>query len=245
MAAEPVAVPTPDGVCRATLHLPDAPGPRPAVILYPDAGGVRDAFHGMAGHLAGLGYVTLLPDVYYRAGDWEPFDPATAFSDPAERARMMGLARSLTAELSVRDARAFLDFLAGRAEVAAGPVGTTGYCMGGRIALTVAGHHGERIGAAASFHGGRLAVPDDPESPHHLAGGVTATVLVAGAHDDALFPPDQAERLAAAYTAAGVRHTIETYPAAHGFAVPDNPTFDAGAADRHWRALAGLYAATL
>jgi carboxymethylenebutenolidase len=42
-----------------------------------------------------------------------------------------------------------------------------------------------------------------------------------------------------------VRHTIETYPAAHGFAVPDNPTYDPAAAQRHWDALAGLYSTSL
>ncbi|SIL88252.1 Probable dienelactone hydrolase [Mycobacteroides abscessus subsp. bolletii] len=46
-------------------------------------------------------------------------------------------------------------------------------------------------------------------------------------------------------TDAGVRHTIETYPAKHGFAVTDNPTYDEGAAQRHWKALEDLYGATL
>jgi carboxymethylenebutenolidase len=31
-----------------------------------------------------------------------------------------------------------------------------------------------------------------------------------------------------------VVHTIETYQAHHGFAVPDNPSYDADAAARHW-----------
>ena len=36
-----------------------------------------------------------------------------------------------------------------------------------------------------------------------------------------------------------------TYPAAHGFAVPDNPTYDDRAAARHWEALQDLFASTL
>ena len=43
----------------------------------------------------------------------------------------------------------------------------------------------------------------------------------------------------------GVQHTIEIYPAGHGFAVPDNPTYDPVAAQRHWDALAGLFGAVL
>lgn len=42
-----------------------------------------------------------------------------------------------------------------------------------------------------------------------------------------------------------MEHTLVTYPALHGFAVPDNPTYDPEAADRHWHALEALYAATI
>lgn len=245
MTSLDVAVSTPDGTCPATLHLPAGGGPRPAVILYPDAAGARDTFRAMADRLAGLGYVTLLPDVYYRAGAWAPFDVATVFSDPDERARVMAMAGSLAPDASLRDAGAFLDFLDGRDEVGPGPVGTTGYCMGGRIALTVAGRFGDRVGAAASFHGGRLAPEDDPAGVHLLTDDVHATTYVAAAENDDSCPPDQLDRLGQAWTDAGVRHTIETYPAQHGFAVPDNATFDEAASERHWQAMTDLYGAAL
>ena len=213
--------------------------------MYPDAGGARDTFRDMGNRLAGGGYVVLVPDVYYRAGGFAPFSMDTVFTDPDERRRLMDLMRSLTADMSGRDAAAFADFLAQRPEVAAGPIGTTGYCMGGRISLIVAGRLGARVGAAASFHGGGLAVDGDQDSPHLLAPEVRATVYVAGAEKDASFDEEQAERLGTAYRSAGVRHTIETYPAAHGFAVPDNPTYDEGAAERHWKAMADLYGSAL
>ena len=38
---------------------------------------------------------------------------------------------------------------------------------------------------------------------------------------------------------------VEFYPAHHGFAVPDNGTYDAAAAARHWDALGRLYAGQL
>jgi carboxymethylenebutenolidase len=214
------------------------------VILYPDAAGYRDTFVEMADRLAGLGYTVLLPDVYYRT-PWEPFDPATVFTDPAERARLGELARALTPERIVADAGAFLDFLAGRPEVSGTAVGTTGYCMGGRASLLTAGHHPDRVAAAASFHGGNLAAADDPDSPYLLADRVRASVVVAAAADDASFPAEQYERLEKAFVEAGVDLEIDTYPAAHGFAVPDNGTFDEAAAERHWAALADLYGRTL
>jgi carboxymethylenebutenolidase len=237
-----LTVAAPEGACPVSLHLPDGDGPWPAVIMYPDAAGARPTFRAMADRLAALGYATLLPDVYYRAGDWAPFDVNTVFSDPDERTRMASLARSLTADDVIADAGAFLEFLVGRSEVAGNRVGTTGYCMGGRISLLVAGHHPDRVGAAASFHGGRLADEADPDSPALVADRVRATVYVAAAENDELCPPEQLDRLAKAYTEAGVVHTIETYPGAHGFAVPDNVgRYDEALAERHWAALATLY----
>jgi carboxymethylenebutenolidase len=235
-----VVVPAPDGDCPATLHVPDG-GAAPAVIMYPDAAGVRETFRLMADRLAAADLVVLLPDVYYRQGTWQPFDAATVFGDPDERARLIGMSRSISAEMTVRDAGAFLDFLGARPEVAGPLVGTTGYCMGGRASLLVAGHHPDRVGAAASFHGGRLADDADPDSPYLLAERMRAAVYVAAAQDDASFPPDQYERLEKAFAAAGVRATMETYPAAHGFAVPDNGTYDRAADERHWAAMASLF----
>jgi carboxymethylenebutenolidase len=240
-----VEVPTQDGAAGASLHVPEGAGPWPGVIMYPDAGGTRGVFREMGDRLAGEGYVVLVPDVYYRAGGYEPFSMDTAFSDPDERKRLGALAGSLTAPRVADDAAAFADFLDGRPEVATGAIGTTGYCMGGRISLMVAGKLGERIGAAASFHGGRLAIEDDPDSPHHRAGDVRAVVYVGGAENDASFDDEQAARLHEAYLAAGVDHTIDHYAAAHGFAVPDNPTYDEAAGERHWKAMSALYASTL
>jgi carboxymethylenebutenolidase len=239
-----VDITTDDGRCPAVLVTPAGDGPSPAVIVFMDAGGVRPAMVAMAERLASMGYAALVPEMYYRHGAYEPFRFETVFSDPGERARLMSMAGSVTNAMAARDTAAFLDFLAGRSDVAGTAVGTTGYCMGGRLSLTAAAHHPDRIVAAASFHGGNLA-GDAPDSPHLVVGRITGRVYVAAAADDASFPPEQAERLEAALQDGAVDHTIETYPALHGFAVPDNPTFDHDAAERHWRALGDLYGAML
>ena len=106
-----------------------------------------------------------------------------------------------------------LDFLAAQPDVADTKVGTTGYCMGGRLSLMAAGRFPARIGAAASFHGGNIA-SDAPDSPHLLAGSMQATVYVAGAEQDGSFDAEQFDRLAASLTDAGVEHTLVTYAGA-------------------------------
>jgi carboxymethylenebutenolidase len=245
MARLDVRIATPDGTCPASLHVPEGGGPWPGVLLFPDAAGARETKRVMADRLAGMGYVALVPDVYYRKGEWTPFDVATVFSDQDERARLSEYAGSLQRDQIVSDTGAYLDYLLGLPEVVGTAAGTTGYCMGGRLSLITAGAHPDKVAAAASFHGGRIAVAGDPESPHLAAGDITATVYVAGAEDDEWFTSEQAQLLDSALTEAGVQHTVEFYPAQHGFAVPDNPTYDEDAEERHWKALETLYGSTL
>jgi carboxymethylenebutenolidase len=236
-----VQIPAPDGDSIGTLHLPDGDGPWPGVLVFPDAGGARETFRQMGDRLASMGYVTLVPDIYYRAGEWAPFNVATLFTDKQERARMSSLTSLLTNDGIIADSGAYASFLLARPEVTGSAIGTTGYCLGGRMSLLAAGGLGSKIAAAASFHGGRLAVDGDPSSPHLSADRITATVYVAGAKDDDSFTVGQAELLERALADAGVDHTLEFYPAHHGFAVPDNPTYNIEANARHWDALHELY----
>lgn len=240
-----VQIPAPDGRSNGTLHVPDGDGPWPGVLVFPDAGGARETFGQMGDRLAGMGYVALIPDIYYRAGQWAPFDVATLFTDSQERARLSRLTRVLTNDRIIADSGAYADFLLAQPEVSGSAIGTTGYCLGGRMSLIAAEGLGRKIAAAASFHGGRLAVAGDRSSPHLSADRITATVYVAGAKDDDSFTAGQAELLERALTDAGVDHTLEFYPARHGFAVPDNPTYDIQADARHWEALHELYRAHL
>jgi carboxymethylenebutenolidase len=240
-----VQIPTPDGRSNGTLHVPDVNGPWPGVLVFPDGGGARETIRQMGDRLASMGYVALIPDIYYRAGVWAPFDVATLFTDTQERARLSSLTSVLTNDRIIADAGAYADFLLARPEVTGSAIGTTGYCLGGRMSLIAAGGLGRTIAAAASFHGGRLAVAGDSSSPHLSADRVTATVYVAAAKDDGSFTAEQAGLLESALTDAGVDHTLEFYPARHGFAVPDNPSYDTEADARHWDALHELYRACL
>jgi len=168
----------------------------------------------------------------------------TVFTDEQERERLFGMIASITPDMMTSDANAFFDFLTSRPEVRGERFGVCGYCMGGRASVIVAGRVPDRVAAAGSFHGGGL-VTDGPDSPHLLADRMTATVYVAGAENDASFTPEQAEVLDRALTEAGVNHTVEFYPAGHGFAVPDNQPYDEQAAERHWEALRQLFATAL
>jgi carboxymethylenebutenolidase len=200
----------------------------------------------MAERLARMGYVAMLPNVHYRAGDYAPFDMATAFSDPSERARIMELLATLTAERMMADSGAYLNAIAARSGVRSDRIGITGYCLGGRMSFLTAGAHPDKVRAAASFHGGSLAT-DKPESPHRLADRIRASLYFGVADPDASCPPEQQAALAAALGAAHVDYRIELYPGKkHGFAVEDHgPAYDQEAAERHWRRLESFFGEAL
>jgi carboxymethylenebutenolidase len=240
-APQKITIRTDDRNCPGFVFRPAGNGPHPAVLFYMDGIGIRPALFQMAERLAGAGYYVLLPDLFYRAGPYPPMDAKTVFSDPAKRTDLLSrFMPSATVANVMRDTRAFLDHFAAQPDVLQSKVGTTGYCMGGRMSLCAAGHYPDRIAAAASYHGGNLA-NDAPDSPHLLASKIKAKVYVAGATDDASFPEEQKTRLVNALTAARVDHVVETYPARHGWVPSDTPVHDAVQAERHWKTLLDLF----
>jgi carboxymethylenebutenolidase len=230
---------TEDGDCPAHEFRPDGAGPHRAVLVYMDGLGIRPAMLQLAERIAAAGYHVLLPDLFWRSGPYEPVDAHALFADPAARAAWFQKhVLTTTIGNTMRDTRFFLDHLG------AAPVGVTGYCMGGRMALACAGHFGDRIAAAASWHPANLAT-DAADSPHTLAAQIRAEVYIGAATDDPTFPVEQHQRLDAALTAANVTHTIDVYPATHGWVPTDTPVHHPACAERHWDTLLDLFARRL
>lgn len=240
-----ITIQTPDGDCRGFTFTPAGDGPWPAVVVYMDAFGIRPALLELGQHIADTGWFVLVPDLFYRSGPYAVMDPKQIFANPdgfkAIKEKFMahvGMGNVMS------DTSAFLDFLARQPSVKPGPVGTTGYCMGGRFSLAAAGTFPERVAASASFHGSKLAT-DDADSPHRLASRMKARVFVAGATDDNGFPDSMKARLEAALTEAGVAHAVETWPARHGWTFRDTPVYDEACFERHLQVLARLFGDTL
>jgi carboxymethylenebutenolidase len=241
-----IEIATRDGRCPSFTFEPTSGSqPWPAVLLYMDGLGIRPAMLEIGERLASYGYYVLLPDLYYRSGPYAPMNARKVFSDPHLRQELQEKFSSLaTAANIMADTRAFLDHLAGEVKARGERIGVSGYCFGGRMALIAAGTYPERIAAAASYHGSRLA-NDAPDSPHLLAPRMRARIYVAGATDDAGFPPDMKQRFEAALTDANVEHQVETRPARHGWVLRDTPTYDAAESEHHWHTLTALLAAQL
>ena len=180
-----VSITTPDGACDAYFVHPTN-GRAPAVLVWPDIFGLRPAFRQMGKRLAESGYGVLVVNPFYRTQRAPTSSPHADFEDPVAREALMALAHSLTPQTQVTDAKALTAWLDQQPSVdTSRNMGTTGYCMGGPLVMRTAATNPDRIGAAATFHGGGL-VTDKPDSPHLLIPKMKAHFLIAiAANDDA------------------------------------------------------------
>ncbi|WP_275291978.1 dienelactone hydrolase family protein [Amycolatopsis sp. La24] len=236
MPDKTLRIPTPDGQADAFAAFPADGGPHPGVLMYADGFGIRPVIHEMARELAGHGYYVLVPNYFYRHGP-VPVLELPEFIGEEERpgvfARVLPMIEAHTPELVLRDAAAYLEFLAAQPEVSAGRVGVTGYCIGGLLAVRTAAAHPDQVAAVAGFH-----------APVGAAGPEVFSRITAEAHfghAESDLTTETLAELNRALDAAGVSCTSEIYPGTvHGFTMADTDTFDPAALRQHWENLVPL-----
>ena len=253
LAETDVMVKTPDGNCDAAFIHPTT-GTYPAVLIWPDAFGLRPAMRQIARRTASEGYSVLVPNPFYRTAKAPVFDNPSSFNfeNPEDRAKLPPLTGPITAAgAAEKDAITFVAFLDAQKEVdKTKKIGTQGYCMGGPLVVRTAAAVADRIGAGASFHGGNL-VTDNPNSSHLLAPKIKARMYFGIAANDDMRQPDAKDKLKASFAAANVPAEIEVYGSLHGWCVPDmplqngKPIYDMADAERAWGKLVTLYKTAL
>jgi dienelactone hydrolase len=207
-------------------------GPRPSIVLFPDARGIGDHAIECAQRLAGLGFVVLVADLY---------GEGRKAVDVAQAREWMTELRSDVARWRQR-AHAALGALARQDMVRASEMAAIGYCFGGTTALELA-RSGAPLRAVVTFHGG-LASPR-PEDARHIK----AKVLVCHGAADRLVPLTQLAGFADAMGQTQVDWQVQIYGGAeHGFTnpeadAPDIPdhAYNRTADTRSWRAMLDLF----
>jgi dienelactone hydrolase len=217
------------------LAVPDAEGPRPAVLVAHEAPGLDDVHRQRADRLAELGYVAFALDAH-GGGQWVN-DPrrqervAAIMGDP-DRARAIG--------------GAGLDVLLAQDAVDPARVAAIGYCFGGLLALELA-RGGADLEAVVGFHPGlQSSRPED-------ARNITGKVLVCVGADDPYVDLERRSAFEAEMRAGGVdwrmhvyggiQHSF-THPLADRAGIP-GLAYDAPTAHRAWQAMLDLFAETL
>ncbi len=233
LAERSVTIPTPDGTADAFFVYP-AKGKHPAIILWPDIAGLRDAYKTMARRLAQSGYAVLVVNQYYRSAPAPILTSMAEWRTGAGQAKLAPMIAQLNPAVTTRDAAAFITWLDQQPEVdKARKIGSSGYCMGGPFTFRTAAANPSRVGAIASFHGGGLAT-DAPDSPHRLFPTIKAAALIAIAQNDDEKDPEAKTKLRAAADAAKRPAEIEVYPAQHGWCTIDSPVYDEVQAEKAW-----------
>jgi len=243
-ASRTVKIPTPHGTADAFFAYP-VRGKRPAVIMWPDIAGLREAYEVMGRRLAAAGYAVLVVNQYYRSAPAPILKDFAEWRSEAGQARLKPMIAAIDPAATVSDAGAFVDWIDRQAEVDTGhKIGSCGYCMGGPFAIRTALARPDRIGAAASFHGANM-VNDTPDSPHKQFAKIKAALLIAIAQNDDERQPDAKNVLKASAQAAGLPAEIEVYPAQHGWCTIDSPVYDPVQAEKAWARMLATYEANL
>ena len=184
-----IDIPTADGTMDAYAAWPAEGGPFPLVIMFMDIWGLREELFALTRKVASHGYYCVVPNLYYRSGRirYERRNAAgrmVSFDTLPQNLQqeMLVLGRGLTRQMIETDVSAIFDF-ARTQPVSTGPVGTVGFCLGGRIGFFAAQSFPDRIRATSSFHG-TLLVTDAPDSPHRLIDRMKGEVYCGhGEHD--------------------------------------------------------------
>jgi carboxymethylenebutenolidase len=236
-----VGIAAADGRIDAVLARPDGDGKLPGVIVLTDIHGNRPAFVDFSKRIAEHGYVVLLPNIFYRTAKPPVFDFEADFRNERTQARFRELVAPLTQDAMARDASTYVDFLASEPNESSGPMGVVGFCFSGAFALRTAAARPDRIGAAASFHGGRLFM-DTPDSPHLVLPEVKAQLYFGHAENDQSMPPEMIEKFDRALEEWGGSYESEVYAGArHGWMIPGREVHNPEQAARGFEKLMELF----
>ncbi len=240
LVGQTVTFPSADGEIDAYFVHP-AKGSYPAVILWPDIAGLREAYEIMATQLAEEGYAVLAMNQYYRDAKAPVLGSFMEWRTDEGRAKLRPMIDNLSSDAVMRDATAAVAFLDAQDAVdTSRGIGSNGYCMGGPFTVYSTAAEPGRVKAAASFHGGGL-VRDDEDSPHRLMQETLASYLFAVAENDDARRPDDKVELRKASEASGRPAEIEVYPAPHGWCTIDSPVYDKEQAERAWARMLVLF----
>ena len=120
--------------------------PRGAIVVIQEIFGVNEGIRRKCDHWAGLGYLALAPDLFWRLEPGIELDPDA----PDEFQMALGHMQKFNQDQGIRDIEATIR--AARARLPeGGKVGAVGYCLGGRLAYMTAAR--TDVDASVGYYG--------------------------------------------------------------------------------------------
>jgi carboxymethylenebutenolidase len=236
-----VDVETPGGPMPTLITAPAIGGPHPAVVVYMDALGVREALREISRAIAAHGYTAVLPDVYHRMGTGLNWTTDELLNDPAKKAEIQRTTRSLPDDDVVEDTAALIRALADEPLVADGGMACVGFCMGGRHVLRVMAAQPDAFVAGSAFHPSGL-MGDEPGAPWKDTPRITGALYVGLGEADHLTPLESMGPFREALRYHGIRAVVDIHAdAGHGYMFP-GPRHSERGARRSWEETYALFA---
>jgi len=189
---------------RVYIGVPDSAPRRVGILVAQHGPGVDGFIQDAVNRLFRQGYVAAAPELFHR--------------QPAEIKEGTTRVGMLKDDEIVADMNATLAHLKGLKEVAVGPVGIVGFCMGGRVSYLMAAANAE-IKACTVFYGGNILKQwGSLPSPFDRAKDINCPVIGFFGNEDTNPSPDDVNKIDAELTRLGKPHEFHRYnEAAHAF----------------------------
>jgi carboxymethylenebutenolidase len=209
------------------LAHPASGGPYPAIVVVMEAFGLNRHIKKITDRFAAEGFIAISPNLYFR----QP-NNVVGYDDLPGAIKLMG---SLTDDQVTSDTAAAINYVKTLKE-AKPKVGTTGFCMGGRVAFLTAVRNGD-VYATVPFYGGGLTRAGQPggRAPIDDAANLKGPVLAFFGGRDAFIPLTEVDKFRDALTKAGKSPEVVFYgDADHGFMCDERPSYHAEHAKDAW-----------
>jgi carboxymethylenebutenolidase len=197
---------------------PASGGPHPGLIVVMEAFGLNSNIRSLTERFAAAGFAAIAPNLYFR----QP-NNVVGYDNLPAAIKLMG---SLTDDQMVADMTAAMSHLKAMKEVKP-KFGTTGFCMGGRVAFLTAVRNPD-VYATAPFYGGGMTRAGQPggKAPTEYATNLKGPVLAFFGGKDAFIPMTEVDKFRDALNQAGKPAEIVLYADAdHGFMCDDRPSY--------------------
>ena len=220
-----------ESLMRLYVAAPKPEGRYPGILFYSDIYQLGGAIVRLVDRLAGYGYVVAAPEIFHR------LEPVGTVIEPDDLGRMRGndaARRTAIADYDA-DARAVIAWLKQESAVLPEQIGTTGFCIGGHLALRAALQPEVKAAVCCyptGIHSGKLGkgIADTLQR----IGEVTADMLFVFGTLDTHVPAEGRHTITQALSDTEIHHQILLYEAEHTFMRDDGYRYDPAAADAAW-----------
>ena len=211
-------IPTHDGRSMPAYIARPTTGRGPGLVFLHEIFGITNYIKQRARDLADLGYITVVPELFWRIG------PNIVLPEDTQEGLQqgMGTLQKLDEPQAVEDAAAALEYLRGLPETD-GRAGVFGFCMGGRLAYMVAAEADPDL--LVSYYGSGIGAQLEDASR------VSSPAIFHFGSADPFLPVSEAERIRQAFANHAATEVHMHADAGHAFDNP-SPMFHHAAASR-------------